>query len=206
MSRGAGGCLVYLPAQKTGEWTSDETAITSEKPTTEIAVSTFDATANPSSATTTPFVTVSTTLKVPTLLLPNASLCETAVERARTPSVEVIRMGITNVGGPNVATATATTTNEWGHHGYIVAEIYKILATMDPPWGSQCVYEAAARRFPEVETTALQMTVLAVLMTQRQCVRELTLAGARKGPRRDENGEVFIVLDLLYASRLSDSY
>jgi len=54
--------------------------------------------------------------------------------------------------------------------------------------------------------TALQMTVLAVLMTQRQCVRELTLAGARKGPRRDENGEVFIELDLIYANRLSDSY
>jgi len=77
---------------------------------------------------------------------------------------------------------------------------------MEPPWGSLQVFEAVSRRFPEVDKTALQMAVLAVLMTQRQCVRDLTLAGARKGPRRDENGEVFIKLDLIYANRLSDSY
>jgi len=69
-----------------------------------------------------------------------------------------------------------------------------------------CVFEAASKRFPEVDPTALQMTIQAVLMTQCQCVRELTLAGARKGPRRDENGEVFIELDLVYANRFSDSY
>jgi len=87
-----------------------------------------------------------------------------------------------------------------------VAEVYKVLASMEPPWGSLCVYNEMARRFPDVDPTALQMTVLAVLMTQRQCVRDLTLAGARRGPRRDENGEVFIELDLVYANRYSDSY
>jgi len=106
----------------------------------------------------------------------------------------------------NAAPAVVTNINEWGRHGFIIAEIHKILATMVPLWGSLCVYEAASRRFPDVDPTALQMTVLAVLMTQRQCVRELTLAGARRGPHRDENGEVFIELDLVYANRFSDSY
>jgi len=105
-----------------------------------------------------------------------------------------------------VTASAATAINEWGRHGFIVAEVYKVLATMEPPWGSLCVYEAMTRRFPEVDPTALQLTVLAVLMTQRQCVRDLTLAGARRGPRRDENGEVFFELDLVYANCYSDSY
>jgi len=107
----------------------------------------------------------------------------------------------------SVATAHATTPiNTWGQHGFVVAEIYKVLASMEPPWGFLCVYEEMAKRFPAIDPTALQMAVLAVLMTQRQCVRDLTLAGARRGPRRDENGEVFIELDLVYANRYSDSY
>jgi len=105
-----------------------------------------------------------------------------------------------------IATAASATISEWGRHGFIIAGIHKVLATMEPPWGSLQVFEAVSQLFPEVDKTALQMAVLAVLMTQRQCVRELTLAGARKGPRRDENGEVFIELDLIYANRLSDSY
>jgi len=106
----------------------------------------------------------------------------------------------------DTATALAVTPmNEWGRHGFVVAEVYKVLASMEPPWGSSCVYEVMARRFPEIDPTALQMTVLAVLMTQHRCVRDLTLAGACRGPRRDENGEVFIDLDLLYANRYSDS-
>jgi len=114
-----------------------------------------------------------------------------------------------DIAAPNesaAAPAVVTNINEWGRHGIIIAEIHKVLATMEPPWGSLCVFEAVARPFPEVDRTALQMTVLAVLMTQRQCVRELTLAGARRGPRRDEHGEVFIELDLVYANRYSDSY
>jgi len=68
------------------------------------------------------------------------------------------------------------------------------------------VFEGTATRFPEVDVSALRMTVLAVLMTQRQCMRDLTLAEASKGPRRDENGEIFMELDLKYANRYGDSY
>jgi len=149
---------------------------------------------------------MSTTLKVPAQLLPHVSVHETTVESARSTFVEGIRGAIANTGEPNVATATATTMNEWGRHGYIVAEIHKLIATMEPPWGSQMVFEAAAMRFPEVDVSALRMTVLAVLMTQRQCMRDLTLAGAHRGPRRDENGEIFMELDLVYANRYSNSY
>jgi len=140
------------------------------------------------SAAGTPFVVVNTTLKVPTLLLSNANRCETTVERTQISTVETTRTGVENVGDASGTAAMTPTNSEWGRHGYIIAEIYRILGTMEPPWGSQCVFEAAARRFPEVDTTALRMTVLAVLLTQRQCIRDLTLAGARRGPRRDENG------------------
>jgi len=166
----------------------------------------IDTTTGPSSTTTTPFVVVNTTLKVPGQLLPTVSISEIACEETRTPAAEKTRTARANTGESGVTEATATTNNEWGRHGYIIAEIYKIIATMEPPWGSQCVFEAAARRFPEVNVTALQMTVLAVLMTRRQCIRDLTLAGSRRGVRRDENGEVFIELDLVLANRYSDSY
>jgi len=142
-----------------------------------------------------PFVIINTAVKIPAQLL----------DKARVHTDETLEVPTTKA--TNTTTASAvTSTNEWGRHGFVVAEIYKVLATMEPPWGSLCVYEAVARRFPEIDPTALQMTVLAVLMTQRQCVRDLTLAGARRGPRRDENGEVFIELDLIYANRYSDSY
>jgi len=121
--------------------------------------------------------------------------------------MEVVTEAATARATSDRGTSTAMDpTNEWGRHGSIVAEVYKVLASMEPPWGSLCVYEEMARRFPTIDPTALQMTVLAVLMTQRQCVRDLTLAGARRGPRRDENGDVFIELDLVYANRYSDSY
>jgi len=165
-----------------------------------------DATPGPLPTTVTPFVVVSATLNVPAQPLPHVNVHETTVESVRPPFVGGIRLAIANTGDPNVATATATTMNKWGRHGYIVAEIHRLIAAIEPPWGSQMIFEAAAMRFPKVDASALRMTVLAVLMTQRQCIRDLTLAGARRGPRRDENGEIFMELDLVYANRYSDSY
>jgi len=156
----------------------------------------------------TSFVAVNTTVNIPAGLLPDNNNRASTSGGIRAPD-DCDAPVVMNVAAPNGSTATTTVApdvNEWGRHGFIVAEIHRILATMEPPWGSLFVFEAMARRFPEVDRTALQMTVLAVLMTQRQCVRELTLAGARRGPRRDENGEVFIELDLVYANRFSDSY
>jgi len=166
----------------------------------------LDAPSGPSSAAayTTPVVAVSTVFKVPAKLLRGASACNPADVHDATPAEDRMITAMTD-DAIIVSTAPPTVT-EWGRHGYIIAEIYKIIGTMEPPWGSQCVFEAMARRFPKVEATALRMTVLAVLMTQRQCIRDVTLAGVRRGPRRDENGEVFIELDLVYANRYSDSY
>jgi len=166
----------------------------------------FDATPGPAPAIarTTPFVEINARFNVPAELLRKTDVrtptdaCDVAPTRESA--------GVATSNDAAVEAATPRTNDDWGRHGYIIAEIYKIIATMEPPWGSQCVFEAAARRFPDVDVTALRMTVLAVLMTQRQCVRDLTLAGARRGPRRDENGEVFIELDLVYANRYSDSY
>jgi len=166
----------------------------------------FDATSGPSSviACATLFVAVSAIFNVPAKLLRSTDACASADARDEVLMRESGKVATIN--DADVAAVTPRTNDDWGRHGYIIAEIYKIIATMEPPWGSQCVFEAAARRFPDVDTTALRMAVLAVLMTQRQCVRDLTLAGARRGPRRDENGEVFIELDLVYANRYSDSY
>jgi len=162
------------------------------------------------------FVAVKLVVNIPSGILSAANIGVQTSKNIRAP-VSVNPRTSTNEGTASaisgaapsqsfVAPTSVPNVNEWGRHGFIVAEIYKILAMMEPPWGSLCVFEAASRRFPEVDPTALQMTFLAVLMTQRQCVRELNLAGARRGPRRDENGEVFIELDLVYANRYSNSY
>jgi len=151
-----------------------------------------------------PTVAVSAVFNVPTKLMRIANVnIPTNVRDATTAESQMT----TAIGDNARDVATdQPTINAWGRHGYIIAEIYKIIGSMEPPWGSQCVFEAAVRRFPDVDASALQMTVLVVLMTQRQCIRDLTLAGARRGPRRDENGQIFMELDLEYAHRYSDSY
>jgi len=105
-----------------------------------------------------------------------------------------------------VGPARMPTTGDWGRHGYIVSEIIKLIESIEPPWRSLRLCVAVSERFPEVNSEALQMTVLAILMSQRQCVLEITLAGVQKGPRRDENGAVFKELDLIHAHRYSSSY
>jgi len=154
-----------------------------------------------------PFVAVNAVVNVPVQLLPIANTRAIVNINTGADVGENIPQIMTTGPTINVATAHATTPiNIWGQHGKVVSEVYKVLAGMEPPWGSFGVYKEMARRFPEIEPTALQMTVLAVLMTQRQCVRDITLAGARRGPRRDENGQIFMELDLEYAHRYSDSY
>jgi len=214
VSRRTGGCRLYLPIRDTVTRTTVEPVPMREEIARDRgdigveAVSKFgtDVVAGPSSAMADPFVVVNATLNVPVQLLPYPGVNDTAIENVRPIPIEGDRGVTASNSEQNIANAAATTMNEWGRHGYIVAEIHKIVATTEPPWGSQRVYEAAAMRFPEVDPTALRMTVLAVLMTQRQSIRDLTLAGARKGPRRDENGKIFIELDLVYANRYSDSY
>jgi len=51
---------------------------------------------------------------------------------------------VAGVRGADAATVGPPAVNEWGRHGYIIAEIHKILRTMEPPWGSLCVFEAAS--------------------------------------------------------------
>jgi len=62
-----------------------------------------------------------------------------------------VAMDVAAPKGSTAAPAVVSNTNEWGRHGFIIAEIHRILATMEPPWGSLCVFEAVARRFPEVD-------------------------------------------------------
>jgi len=192
-SRSTGGCRVHLPTPEAAECATTE-ALSANRETTTVV---HDV----------PCVMINTAVRVPAQLLAPPQPTAAANEIGRGIVLGTAMEAVDTRAVNNRATSTAMNpTNEWGRHGFVVAEIYKVMATMEPPWGSLCVYEAVARRFPEVDPTALQMTVLAVLMTQRQCVRDLTLAGARRGPRRDENGEVFIELDLVYANRYSDSY
>jgi len=156
---------------------------------------------NPEAGTgVTSFVAVNAIVNVPIELVGSTSTCEPNCASYRT-SVSAL-----SAGSANAPVTSKPMISDYGRHGFVKAEIHKLLGTMELPWVSMCVFEAASKLFPEVDPTALQMTIQAVLMTQRQCVRELTLAGARKGPRCDENGEVFIELDLVYANRFSDSY
>jgi len=193
VSRGIGGCRVHLPKRDTADCATTEEVRANREPTT--------------TARDIPFVTVNTAVRIPAQLLAIPQTTADTNEEVRGATMEVVTEAATVRATNDQGTSTATNpTSEWGRHGAIVAEVYKVLASMEPPWGSLCVYEEMARRFPTIDPTALQMTVLAVLMTQRQCVRDMTLAGARRGPRRDENGEVFIELDLVYANRYSDSY
>jgi len=113
-----------------------------------------------------PFVVVNTAVRIPAQLLAQPQLRASEIGDPPANGVEAMQEATAARAMNDTATApTVTPMNEWGRHGFIIAEIYKVLATMEPPCGSSCVYEAMARRFPEIDLTALQMTVLAVLVT-----------------------------------------
>jgi len=93
----------------------------------------------------------------------------------------------------------------WGKDVLIVEGIFRIIESMEPPWITLNVWEAAALRFPTVHMEILRHTIMTILMSQRRCVVRLTRAGLRLGPRTDREGNAFVELDLDYADRYRNS-
>jgi len=95
----------------------------------------FNATSGPSSAVarTTPFVAINAIFNVPATLLRSTDVCASA------DACDVILTResgkVATINDAAVAAVTPRTNDDWGRHGYIIAEIYKIIATMEPPWG-----------------------------------------------------------------------
>jgi len=101
-----------------------------------------DATTNPCPATAcdAPFIVRNTVLNVLVQLLPNTSARAIANVNVDEDVVENIPQIMTTGATINVATAHATRPiNAWGQHGFVVAEVYKVLASIEPPWGSLCI-------------------------------------------------------------------
>jgi len=140
IGRGIGGCRIYLPTRDMVKCTADdfvpacdEVAHNREEKSEAVPRFDIDTTVGPSSATATPFVIRSTTLNVPVQLRSHANKDDTAIKKVRPISIEESRGANANISELNVATTTATTMNEWGRHGYIVAEIHNLITAMEPP-------------------------------------------------------------------------
>jgi len=92
----------------------------------------------------TSFVAVTTVVNIPAQLLTNATICVLADEEA----TESVNVAAQHDASAVPAVAAATMTSEWGRQGFIIAEIHRILATMEPPWGSLCVLRRCLDDFP----------------------------------------------------------
>jgi len=119
---------------------------------------TIDATANQTATIVRDirFVTINAAVRIPAQLLappqPTAPKNENEREMIMEVATEATTARTTRDRGTST---TITPTNKWGRHGFIVAEVYKVLASMEPPWGSLCVYNEMARRFLDIDPTAL---------------------------------------------------
>jgi len=81
-----------------------------------------------------------------------------------------------------------------------------MIEALPRPWSAYSAFEAASAQFPNIDRTALRMTVMALLMGQRRCVNRLTTTGLTTGPRRDENGAAYVELNNACADDYRNSY
>jgi len=93
----------------------------------------FDATPGPAPviARTIPFVAINARVNVPAKLLRNTDVYAPANACDAIPTRESAK--VATIDDAAVAAATPQTNDDWGRHGYVIAEIYKIIATMEPP-------------------------------------------------------------------------
>jgi len=67
--------------------------------------------------------------------------------------------------------------DEFGRDTCVVNEVCQLIEGMPRPWSAYRAFEAATARFPNIDRSALRLTVLAVLMGQRRCAINMTTAG-----------------------------
>jgi len=67
--------------------------------------------------------------------------------------------------------------DEFGRDTCVVNEMCQLIEGMPRPWSAYRAFEAATARFPNIDRSALRLTVLAVLMGQRRCAINMTTAG-----------------------------
>jgi len=92
-----------------------------------------------------------------------------------------------------------------GHDSRIIDGLYQMIVAFPPPWNTMTLLEAAVVRFPEVERVALRMTVAAIVIALRRGANEILFASLRRGPRRDEYGELLVDLDLKEINKFNSS-
>jgi len=67
--------------------------------------------------------------------------------------------------------------DEFGRDTCVVNEVCQLIEEMPRLWSAYRAFEAATARFPNIDRSALRLTVLAVLMGQRRCAINMTTAG-----------------------------
>jgi len=139
----------------------------------------------------------------------SASSAVVCREQILTPPSVVLATGQVaargNIAVPAV-TAQPLAVERWGRDALMVEGIFRIIESMEPPWITLNVLEAAALQFPTVNREVLRHTIMTILLSQRRCVVRLPRAGLRLGPRTDREGNAFVELDLDYANRYSNSH
>jgi len=95
--------------------------------------------------------------------------------------------------------------DEFGRDTCVVNEVCQMIEAMPQPWSAYRAFEAAIARFPNIDRAAIRLTVLAVLMGQCRCINRMTTAGMQSGPRRDEDGSIYLELDNACANEYSNS-
>jgi len=98
------------------------------------------------------------------------------------------------------------TEDEFGRDTCVVEEICQMIEGMSRSWSAYRAFEAATARFPNIDCAALRLTTMAVLMGQRRCINRMTNAGVQSGPRRDEDGAIYLELNSACADEYRNSY
>jgi len=110
------------------------------------------------------------------------------------------------VNDQTLAMRAIATEDEFGRDTCVVNEICQMIEGMPKPWSAYRAFEAATARFPNIDRAALRLTTMAVLMGQRRCINRMTNAGMQSGPRRDEDGAVYLELNNTCADNYRNSY
>jgi len=105
----------------------------------------------------------------------------------------------------NPDTPRAHVQEEMGHDARVIDGLYQMIVAFPPPWNTMTLLEAAVQRFPDVERVALRMTVAAIVISLRRGANEILFASLRRGPRRDEYGELLVDLDLKEINKFNSS-
>jgi len=173
----------------------------------DVTVSTITATPLPS-----PFPVTSTPDSVPHVMTMARRLPE-AVEMPILVIAHVRDAVVDNrlppgpiVNDETLAMSTIATEDEFGRDTCVVNEICQMIEGMPKPWSAYRAFEAATARFPNIDRAALRLTTMAVLMGQRRCINRMTNAGMQSGPRRDEDGAIYLELNNTCADEYRNSY